>query len=323
VSDDKNAVTCPAVSVTLAPLGVITCAGTYVITQADIDAGSVTNIATARAEGTGISSLTSTATVRGPQPAPSLRLEKTASPMAYSAVGDVITYSYLLSNTGNVTLTGPFTVSDDKNAVTCPAVPATLAPLGVTTCVGTYVIKQSDIDADSLTNIATARAEGSGVTSPPVTLTIFDPKPEALLGLIKTATPLVYSRVGQEISYRYEITNIGKVTLTGPFTVSDDKNAVNCPAVPATLAPLGVTTCAGTYVITQADIDAGSVTNIATATAVGSQFTSASVSQTVTAANRPPRPSNPIPTLGEWAQALMMVLMVLASGWYGFRTKQR
>jgi hypothetical protein len=323
VYDDKNAVTCPAVSVTLAPLGVITCVGTYVITQADIDAGSVTNIATARAEGTGISSLTSTATVRGPQPAPSLRLEKTASPMAYSAVGDVITYSYLLSNTGNVTLTGPFTVSDDKNAVTCPAVPATLAPLGVTTCVGTYVIKQSDIDADSLTNIATARAEGSGVTSPPVTLTIFDPKPEALLGLIKTATPLVYSRVGQEISYRYEVTNIGTVTLTGPFTVADDKNAVTCPGVPATLAPLGVTTCVGTYVITQADIDAGSVTNIATATAVGSQLTSASVSQTVTAANRPPRPSNPIPTLGEWAQALMMVLMVFASGWYGFRTKQR
>jgi hypothetical protein len=98
---------------------------------------------------------------------------------------------------------------------------------------------------------------------------------------------------------------------------------VTCPAVPATLAPLGVTTCVGTYVITQADIDAGSVTNIATATAVGSQLTSASVSQTVTAANRPPRPSNPIPTLGEWAQALMMVLMVFASGWYGFRTKQR
>jgi Tfp pilus assembly protein PilW len=159
------------------------------------------------------------------------------------------------------------------------------------------------------------------VTSPPVTLTIFDPKP--LLGLIKTATPLVYSRVGQEISYRYEVTNIGTVTLTGPFTVADDKNAVTCPADPATLAPLGVTTCVGTYVITQADIDAGSVTNIATATAVGSQLTSASVSQTVTAANRPPRPSNPIPTLGEWAQALMMVLMVLASGWYGFRTKQR
>jgi hypothetical protein len=323
VYDDKNAVTCPAVPATLAPLGVTTCAGTYVITQADIDAGSVTNIATARAEGTGISSLTSTATVRGPQPAPSLRLEKTASPMAYSFVGDVITYSYLLSNTGNVTLTGPFTVSDDKNAVTCPAVPATLAPLGVTTCAGTYVITQADIDAGSVTNIATARAEGSGVTSPPVTLTIFDPKPEALLGLIKTATPLVYSRVGQEISYRYEVTNIGTVTLTGPFTVADDKNAVTCPAVPATLAPLGVTTCVGTYVITQADIDAGSVTNIATATAVGSQLTSASVSQTVTAANKPPRPSNPIPTLGEWAQALMMVLMVLASGWYGFRTKQR
>jgi hypothetical protein len=243
--------------------------------------------------------------------------------MTYSIVGDVITYSYVLSNTGNVTLTGPFTVSDDKNSVSCPADPATLPPLGVTTCVGTYTIKQSDIDADSLTNIAIARAEGSGVSSPPVTLTIFDPRPEVLLGLTKTATPLVYSRVGQEISYRYEVTNISSVTLTGPFTVSDDKNSVSCPAAPATLAPMGVTTCVGTYTINHSDIDAGSVTNIAIATAVGSRVISGRATQTVTAANKPPPPSKPIPTLGEWAQALMMALMAFASGWYGFRAKQR
>ena len=32
---------------------------------------------------------------------------------------NVISYSYVIKNTGNVTLSGPFTVTDDKATVTC------------------------------------------------------------------------------------------------------------------------------------------------------------------------------------------------------------
>ena len=33
----------------------------------------------------------------------------------------MISYSYKVTNTGNVTLPGPFTVNDNKVTVTCPA----------------------------------------------------------------------------------------------------------------------------------------------------------------------------------------------------------
>lgn len=40
------------------------------------------------------------------------------------------------------------------------------------------------------------------------------------------------------------------------------------------------------------------------------------------APNPPPKPSNPIPTLSEWAQIVMMLMMIATAGWYGWRVKR-
>ena len=73
------------------------------------------------------------------------------------AVGDTITYSLVVANTGNVTLTN-VTVSDPVATVgVCtPVQPAALAPSGSMTCPATYVVTQADLDAGSFSNTATA-----------------------------------------------------------------------------------------------------------------------------------------------------------------------
>ena len=46
--------------------------------------------------------------------APALRLRKSATPGTYAAVGDVISYGYRVTNSGNVRLAGPVRVADDQ-----------------------------------------------------------------------------------------------------------------------------------------------------------------------------------------------------------------
>src|SRR4029077_9568141 len=108
VTDDKATVTCPAVPLGgLAPGAFITCTASYTITQADIDNGSVKNTATAHSNGT--DSNTDDETVNADKK-PKLTLEKSASPGTYDHVGQVINYSYKVTNTGNTTFPGPITV---------------------------------------------------------------------------------------------------------------------------------------------------------------------------------------------------------------------
>ena len=72
--------------------------------------------------------------------------------------------------------------------------------------------------------------------------------------------------VGDTINYAFTVTNTGDVTLTD-VTLDDDTAAVSGGPI-ATMAPGDVdsTTFTATYVITQADVDAGEVVNTATVT---------------------------------------------------------
>jgi len=89
-----------------------------------------------------------------------------ASGNPYAAAGDMISYEYLVTNTGNVSLAGPVSVDDDKTLVVCPEVTTVgnldtmLNPGESITCTSDYTVIPNDVTVGSVTNTATASADG-------------------------------------------------------------------------------------------------------------------------------------------------------------------
>ncbi|GAP40069.1 DUF7507 domain-containing protein [Flexilinea flocculi] len=255
----------------LNPEATTSCTQTYTVTQADLDAGNVKNIATGHASfnGDNVDSNVDEVTVSGSQ-SPSLLLTKTAEPSIYSAVGQTIQYTYTIKNNGNVTLSGPFSITDDKTTVACTQPEDGLLSLDEEmTCAAVYKITLGDLDSGIVTNNATGHAnfKGVAVDSNSDDFTV-NATQSPSISLTKTAEPLTYSAVDDEITYSYTLTNTGNVTLSSPFNITDDHigNPTNTPFDCGSLTslPVGETTsCTATYAITQADLDSGSVTNTA------------------------------------------------------------
>ncbi len=198
---------------------------------------------------------------------PALGIDKTADTASYNEAGDILHYTIVATNTGNVTLHG-VTVSDPiLGALACDPVQgatgATLAPNATMTCAGTYTATQADVDAGHVDNTATA---ASAETKPVDDSAIVPAVQGPALGVVKTADTASYDGPGDVLHYTIVATNLGNVTLHG-VTIADPKlGTLSCDkAQGAPLAPNATMTCTGTYTATQADVDAGHVDNTATA----------------------------------------------------------
>ena len=289
-----SAITCP--HTTLAAGASQTCTATYLTTAADVDAGSVTNTATAQGDpptGPHVVSAPSSATITAIQ-SPAITVVKSASPSTFSVAGETINYSFDVTNSGNVTLTS-VKVDDHGlpglSAITCPH--TTLAAGASQTCTATYLTTAADVDAGSVTNTATAQGDpptGPHVVSAPSSATITAIQSPAIT-VVKSASPSTFSVAGETINYSFDVTNSGNVTLTS-VKVDDHGlpglSAITCPHT--TLAAGASQTCTATYLTTAADVDAGSVTNTATAKGdppTGPHVVSAPSSATITAIQSP------------------------------------
>lgn len=185
-----------------------------------------------------------------------LSVDKVAD-TAIAQVGDTITYTYTVTNTGNVTIDN-LTLSDDKlGAVTL--VDTTLPAGASTTGTAAHLVTAADL-AGPLTNVATA----TGTDPNGNALTDTDDASVDLSGmsLVKTVGSAT-ATVGDALTYTYVITNVGNVELTN-VTLTDDKiGSITLPG--SSLQPGESMTATATYVVTAADAASPPLVNIGTA----------------------------------------------------------
>ena len=194
-----------------------------------------------------------------------IRLVKSASPRFYSAPGQMISYTYWVTNTGQVPLYR-ITLTDNRlGRIACPK--STLGSYKWMTCTGTYTTTWADVKAGHIDNSATVTGrprKGHKVsgTATAVVTAVKHPRHPAI-GLAKWAYPTTYGWAGQKITYAYRVTNTGDVTLHD-IMLADNKipGPIACPT--SKLAPGKWMDCHAVHVTTKAEVRAGHICNVAT-----------------------------------------------------------
>lgn len=162
----------------LAPQASYACTATYVVKQADVDAGHYDNTATVTGTDPNGNQVSNQATASVPAITNTgLSIKKTANTASYQSVGQVLDYTLVVENVGNVGLTN--IDIDDPNAVVGSCAPVALhgtLPAGQsTTCSAQHTVTQTDVTAGKVVNTATAKGtdpHNNVISSPPSTATV-------------------------------------------------------------------------------------------------------------------------------------------------------
>lgn len=230
-----------------------------------------------------------------------LAVVKSASVAGAGIAGDVVTYSFVVTNTGDLTVSGlhvdetAFSGTGAVSAIACPA--TILAPLAGTTCTASYTLTQADVDAGTVTNTAVAAGNPPGstavVTSASSSASITTARTAALTLLKSVSSGTVVA--GGTLNYAFRVTNTGTVSLSGVSTTETSFSgtgavpAATCPA--GSVAPGAAVTCTAAYQVTAADARAGTITNTATASAIAPAGVVDPTSAASTASRAAPTPA--------------------------------
>jgi uncharacterized repeat protein (TIGR01451 family) len=293
----------PGTTRTLAPGETVVATARYTVTQADVDAGSITNVASSSASSPrGVVVESDSApfvieTAPATEPALSITTEHTAAlaPGMTGVLGDRIDYGFSITNSGNTTLTGvdlANTIDGLENLQAVwpdPDAPGTLAPGQTVQFTAARTVTQADVDAGVVENVATGSgttARGSSVTDDSEPTTVSLAAATASLAVAKSGAAEAAGAVGDVIEYSFTVTNTGTlslsgVTLTDPLDGLSDVTFAAWPGAEGELAPGQSVSASASYVITQADVDAGVVRNVAEATATSARGGQVSASSPV------------------------------------------
>ena len=183
------------------------------------------------------------------------------APGPFIPIDEAITWTYVVTNTGNVPLSGLTVVDDVLGSITCP--PEPIAPQASVTCTATG----TSVGGPYVNN-ATATAVGAGQT-------VTDSDPSHYTGVragidIEKATngddaddaPGPFVPVGDPVTWTYVVTNDGEATVNDIVVTDDQGVVVTCPAT--TLAVGASMTCTAPA----ATAEAGQYENVGTVTGI-------------------------------------------------------
>ena len=187
-------------------------------------------------------------------------VEAESPPGPYILVGDPITWTVVVTNTGNITLTQITVLDDGEGPIDCATDTLGAAERTQCTAVGRAVEGQ---------HANTVTATGKPAVGATVTATAsshyFGADPQIVMTKLTNEIdveeppgPTLW--VGDPVAWTYTVTNTGNVTLTQLALTDDQIGAVSCAAT--TLAPDEATVCGA-----DGEATAGQYTNVGTASA--------------------------------------------------------
>lgn len=273
-------VTCPDES--LAPGERVTCeVGSYTLTQADVDAGSVRFALHGTAtdpDGSPVEAAgeTATAIVRAPSISTAATASVDTEGRDHGAAGDAASLRVTVENTGNVTVTDLVGAVEDRTGMLVSCAPDTLAPGETVTCDGgTTPVTQAEVDAGEVAFVVDSSATGSngqGVVSTAEATAAIKRAPAVDVTVVAhlAASDHAVPHAGDHVDVAVHVANAGNVTLSDATVelVELADMPVTCPT--ADLAPGATIDCTvDDLVLSQSDVDHGVVPVAAVANASG------------------------------------------------------
>ena len=232
---------------------------TYVVTQADIDAGTdLVNVAVVDSDQTEPQQTEAVTSIINSS---SITITKVADEDNFASVDDEINYTIVVTNTGNIILTDVL-VTDPLTRLSRTI--STLQP-GVSNAAEietTYTVTLDDINDGLVNNTVTARFSYNGINYLESDSESVPALQAPELTISKTAAQDDYSAVGEEISYNIIVSNTGNVTLTN-ISITDPLTGLN--QIISSLDPGESETLITSYRVTQNDFNTGHINNTATA----------------------------------------------------------
>lgn len=276
---------------TLMPGEKVSGSASYVLTQADVDAGEVVNTATVTgrtpegSEVTDRDEAKTKVTVR-----PGILLEKSADPpiRTNAHAGDTVPFTFVITNTGNCSLTditledalpGISDVVIDWSSSGDTSTGEGVLSSGESVSGGAfYTLTQTDIDRGSILNQAAVTGidpSGNTVSSQDDAEVLLPENGEIRIEKVSEGEITEETQVGDPVHYVFTVTNTGNVTLSevsildeldGLGAIQYDWEGTSDASTPqGTLSPGEVLTACADYPLGQNDMDEGQILNKAAA----------------------------------------------------------